>query len=270
MGGDATPAVHSAAVGRDSIAGGSTPNVWVCLPTYNEAANLPLMAAQLLEVFDASGIDGHVLVIDDDSPDGTGRIADEIAAREPRVEVRHRTTREGLGPAYRDGFRVALERGADLIMEMDCDFSHDPAAVPQLIRAADHADLVLGSRYVPGGSTENWGLVRRAISRGGCIYARLALGIQPHDLTGGFKCFRRAVLEAIPLEQVGGAGYVFQVEMTYRAILLGYRVVEVPITFRDRTVGTSKMSRGIVLEAAVHVPRLRWQLGRSPHSGRNG
>lgn len=261
MGGDATPGVHSAAVGPDFIDGVGNPVVWVCLPTYNEVANLPAMAARLLEVFDASGIDGHVLVIDDNSPDGTGRVADDIAAREPRVEVLHRTAREGLGPAYRDGFRVALGRGADLIMEIDCDFSHDPAAVPSLIAAAEHADVVLGSRYISGGSTENWGLLRRAISRVGCIYARWTLGIKPHDLTGGFKCFRRQVLEAIPLDEVGGAGYVFQVEMTYRAVLLGYRVVEVPITFRDRTVGTSKMSRGIVMEAALHVPRLRWHLG---------
>lgn len=245
------------------------PVVWVCLPTYNEAGNITAMTARLLEVFEAARIDGHVLVIDDDSPDGTGRIADDIASAESRVEVLHRTHREGLGPAYRAGFRDVLARGAEIVVEMDCDFSHDPAALPALVSATQSADVVLGSRYVPGGSTENWGAVRRAISRGGCMYARVALGIGPHDLTGGFKCFRREVLEAIPLDEVGGAGYVFQIEMTYRAILLGYRVVEVPITFRDRTVGTSKMSRGIVLEAALRVPRLRWQLGRR-HAGCKG
>ncbi len=234
--------------------------MWVCLPTYNEAENIEGMVRRLLAMFDASGIAGHVLVIDDASPDGTGALADGLAAADDRVSVLHRRERQGIGPAYVAGFREALARGADLIVEMDCDFSHDPLAVPTLVAAADHADLVLGSRYVAGGGTENWGLMRRAISRGGCIYARAALGISPHDLTGGFKCFRREVLEAIPLDEVRGAGYVFQVEMTYRAILLGYRVVEVPITFRDRTAGTSKMSKGIVLEAAVHVPRLRWQL----------
>lgn len=232
----------------------------MCLPTYNEAENVAAMVPRILEVFEASGIDGYVLVIDDDSPDGTGAIADGLASSDARVSVLHRPERQGLGPAYCDGFRTVLGRGADLIIEMDCDFSHDPAAIPQLVAAARGADVVLGSRYVPGGAIENWGLMRRLISRGGCEYARLALGIAPHDLTGGFKCFHREVLEAIPLDEVGGAGYVFQIEMTYRALLLGYRVEEVPITFRDRTVGTSKMSRGIVLEAATHVPRLRWNL----------
>ncbi len=242
--------------------GHGNPVVWVCLPTYNECENLRLMVAGLLAVFDGSGIDGHVLVIDDDSPDGTGRIADEAAAGDARIAVLHRTKREGLGPAYCDGFRDVLSRGADLIVEMDCDFSHDPAALPSLIRAASNADLVLGSRYVTGGHIENWGIVRRAISRGGSAYARLVLRVQPHDLTGGFKCFRRQVLEAIPLDEVAAAGYVFQVEMTYRAILLGFTVCEVPITFRDRVDGTSKMSKGIILEAARYVPRLRRQLGR--------
>ena len=236
------------------------PTVWVCLPTYNEAENLARMIEQVTTVFTASGIDGRVLIIDDGSPDGTGAIADSLSQRDARVHVLHRNARQGLGPAYRAGFREALAQGADLVIEMDCDFSHDPAVIPRLVDAAGDADLVLGARYIPGGGTENWGLVRRAISRLGCIYARITLGIAPHDLTGGFKCFRREVLEAIPLDRVQGVGYVFQVEMTYRAILLGYRVVEIPITFRDRTAGTSKMSRGIVLEAATYIPRLRWKL----------
>lgn len=239
---------------------GGNPSVWVCLPTYNEAENLPQMVDQLLIVFDRHAINGQVLVIDDDSPDGTGRIADEIAAREARVAVLHRPARQGLGRAYRDGFQFVLDRGADLIVEMDCDFSHDPSALPSLLEAAKGADVVLGSRYIAGGATENWGLTRRLVSRGGCAYARLVLGIEPHDLTGGFKCFRRGVLEEIPLGQVGAAGYVFQVEMTYRAILHGFRVAEVPILFRDRTAGSSKMSHAIVLEAAVYLPWLRWTL----------
>jgi dolichol-phosphate mannosyltransferase len=255
-----TPRLHSSAVTREAPPEGGKGTVWVCLPTYDEAANLAPMVENLLAVFDGHGVDGHILVIDDNSPDGTGDIADRLAAQHERVEVLHRATREGLGPAYRAGFRVVLDRGANLIIEMDCDFSHDPASVPALVQASAHADVVLGSRYIRGGGTENWGVVRRAISRGGCVYARATLGIAPRDLTGGFKCFRREVLEAIPLDEVGGAGYVFQVETTYRAILLGYRVVEVPILFRDRAHGRSKMSRGIVLEAAVHVPRLRWAL----------
>jgi dolichol-phosphate mannosyltransferase len=253
-------ALHSASVATDPSRPVGSPVVWVCLPTYNEAENIGGMVAGLLSTFEESGLNGHVLVIDDNSPDGTGSLADELAEMFDRVSVLHRPQREGIGPAYVAGFREALDAGADLVIEMDCDFSHDPAAVPALVRAADQADLVLGSRYIPGGGTQNWGLLRRAISRGGCLYARAALGIAPHDLTGGFKCFHRAVLETIPLGEVTGTGYVFQVEMTYRAILLGYRVVEVPITFRDRTAGTSKMSKGIVMEAAVHVPRLRWQL----------
>lgn len=236
------------------------PSVWVCVPTYNEASNVVYTVSRLLDVFDASNINGHVLIIDDNSPDGTGHLAEALADRDQRVQVLHRAGREGLGPAYRAGFREVLERGADLIVEMDCDLSHDPAAVPRLIAAAREADLVLGSRYISGGRIENWGLVRRAISRGGCLYAKHALSVEPNDLTGGFKCFRRSVLDAIPLDDVAAAGYIFQVEMTYRAILLGFRVVEIPIVFRDRTSGVSKMSRGIVLEAATHVPRLRWRL----------
>ena len=226
--------IHSPGVMSDLIPGGTAPIVWICLPTYNEAENLRPMVESLLAMFDSSGMDGHVLVIDDDSLDGTGTIADDLAAGEDRVEVLHWQHRQGLGPAYRDGFRTALARGADLIVEMGCDCSHYPAALPTLVSAARTADVVLGSRYVRNGRAEDWSLLRRLISRGGCVYPWLALGIAPHDITSGFKCFRREVLEAIPLDEVGSPGYVFQVEMTYRAILMGYRVVEVPITFRDR------------------------------------
>jgi dolichol-phosphate mannosyltransferase len=236
--------------------------VWVCVPTYNEADNVRPLVGRVLSVLDDAGIDGLVLVIDDSSPDGTGRIADEMAAAEPRVRVLHRAGKEGIGPAYRDGFRLALAEGADLVVEMDCDFSHDPAALPSLVAAArDDADLALGSRYVAGGGIEAWGLLRRAISRGGCLYAQAVLGVGIRDLTGGFKCFRREVLEAIPLDEVTAAGYGFQVEMTYRALLSGFRVREVPITFSDRSAGQSKMSKAIVLEAAVLVPRMRRRLG---------
>ena len=245
-----------------AAAGGDAPRVWICVPTYDEADNVERMSEALLGVLDRAGIDGHVLFIDDSSPDGTGAIADRLAASEPRIQVLHRTVKSGIGPAYRDGFRAALAGGADLVMEMDCDFSHDPDDVPRLVEAAAGADLVLGSRYVRGGGVSDWGLVRRAISRGGCLYAKLVLGIPVHDLTGGFKCFRREVLEALPLDEVSARGYGFQIEMTYRAILLGFRVAEVPITFSDRELGRSKMSRGIVLEAATLVPRLRLRLGR--------
>jgi dolichol-phosphate mannosyltransferase len=238
-----------------------TPVVWVVIPTYDEADNVEAMLAAVTGVFASSGIDGHVLIVDDGSPDGTAELAEAVGARDPRVRVLRRARKQGIGPAYRAGFVVALEAGADLIIEMDCDFSHEPQALPQLIAAAENADLVLGSRYVPGGAVTRWGAIRRAISRGGCWYARTVLRVPIRDLTGGFKCFRRAVIEAIPLDQVTAAGYGFQVEMTYRAILLGFRVVEVPITFREREHGTSKMSRRIVLEAATLVPRLRRTLG---------
>lgn len=238
----------------------ANPSLWVCVPTYNERENVERFVRALLDMFEHAGINGHVLVIDDGSPDGTGAIADALAAGEPRVSVLHRSSKQGLGPAYREGFRVALTEGADLVMEIDCDFSHDPRAVPSLVAAARDADLVLGSRYVKGGGVADWGLVRRIISRGGSLYAQAILGVHVKDLTGGFKCFRREVLEALPLDEVGSAGYVFQIEMTYRAILQGFRVVEVPITFTDRTEGTSKMSKSIVLEAVALVPRLRWRL----------
>jgi len=228
--------------------------ICVCLPTYNERENLEAMVDRLGEVL---GTDGVVLVIDDDSPDGTGEIADRLAADRVSVDVLHRPRKEGLGPAYLDGFRRALELGADLILEMDCDFSHDPADVPRLVAAAEDADLVLGSRYVPGGGTRNWGALRRLISRGGSLYAQLLLGVPIRDLTGGFKCYRRAVLEAIDLDAIHSKGYAFQIETTYRALRAGFRVVEVPIVFVDREVGGSKMSNSIVLEAVWKVPALR-------------
>lgn len=246
------------------MSGAGRPRVWVCVPTYDEAANVERMARALLRVFAGQAIDGHVLIIDDGSPDGTGAIADRLAAEDPRIHVLHRARKSGIGPAYRDGFRMALAAGADLVLEMDCDFSHDPDDVPRLVAAAAGADLVLGSRYVPGGGVRDWGALRRAISRGGCLYARIVLGVPVHDLTGGFKCFRREVLAALPLDAVSARGYGFQIEMTYRALLMGFRVVEVPIIFSDRRLGQSKMSRGIVLEAATLVPALRLRLRRPP------
>ncbi|TML35478.1 MAG: polyprenol monophosphomannose synthase [Actinobacteria bacterium] len=198
-----------------------------------------------------------VLVIDDNSPDGTGELADGLARELAHVEVLHRGRKEGLGPAYLAGFRRALANGAELILEMDCDFSHDPADVPRLVAAAGEADLALGSRYVPGGSVGNWGLLRRAVSAGGSLYARLLLGVGVRDLTGGFKCYRRAVLETIDLDAISSKGYAFQIETTYRALRAGFRVVEVPIRFVDREQGGSKMSRRIVLEAIWNVPALR-------------
>jgi dolichol-phosphate mannosyltransferase len=203
-----------------------------------------------------------VLVVDDGSPDGTGTLADELAARDPRVNVLHRVRKEGLGKAYLAAFGWALERDYGLVLEMDADFSHDPRHLPALLAGAQEADLVLGSRYVPGGGTVNWGLGRRIISRGGSLYARTILGVAVRDLTGGFKCFRREVLEAIDLATVECSGYAFQIELTYRALRRGFRVVEVPIVFADRRVGQSKMSRRIVLEAIRKV----WSIRFSPFS----
>jgi dolichol-phosphate mannosyltransferase len=228
------------------------PGAVVCLPTYNERENLERMVRALGD----HGV--RVLVIDDASPDGTGRLADELAAELPHVSVLHRERKEGLGPAYLAGFDRALAEGAELILEMDCDFSHDPADVPRLIAATEHADLALGSRYVEGGQTRNWGLVRRAISRGGSLYAQQLLGVGVRDLTGGFKCYRREVLERIDLAAITSKGYAFQIETTYRALRAGFRVHEVPITFVDRAEGGSKMSRRIVLEAIWKVPALRF------------
>ncbi len=198
-----------------------------------------------------------VLVIDDASPDGTGEIADRLAQELPWVSVLHRERKDGIGPAYAAGFRSALEAGAELLLEMDCDFSHDPADVPRLLAAAEHADLVLGSRYVAGGGTENWGLLRRFVSRAGCLYAQLLLGVGVRDLTGGFKCFRREALETIDLGAVSARGYGFQIETTYRVLRAGLRVEEIPICFTERRVGDSKMTGSIVAEAAWRVPLLR-------------
>ena len=226
----------------------------VCLPTYDERENLEPMVRALGEVL---GPDDRVLVIDDNSPDGTGEIADRLASKLAWVDVLHRPRKEGLGPAYLAGFRRALDDGAELVLELDCDFSHDPKDVPRLIEAAESADLVLGSRYAPGGGTANWGLLRRAISRWGSLYAQILLSLPVRDLTGGFKCYRREVLEAIDLEAIDSRGYAFQIETTYRAIRAGFRVVEIPIRFTDREVGGSKMSHSIVLEAVWKVPALR-------------
>jgi dolichol-phosphate mannosyltransferase len=211
------------------------------------------MVAALLERL---GPDDRVLVIDDASPDGTGELADRLAAAHPRVSVLHRLRKEGLGPAYLDGFRQALADGAELVLEMDCDFSHNPGDVPRLIEAAGGADLVLGSRYVRGGRIENWGRGRQFVSRAGSLYAQALLRVPVRDLTGGFKCYRRAVLERIDLAAVSSRGYAFQIETTYRALRAGFRVVELPITFADRESGSSKMSRAIVLEAVWRVPYL--------------
>lgn len=224
----------------------------VCLPTYNERENLEPMVRALGQH------EVGVLVVDDGSPDGTGDVADRLAAELPYVSVLHRPRKEGLGPAYLAAFRLALAGDAELVLEMDCDFSHDPADVPRLIRAAkDGADLVLGSRYVRGGSIGNWGRGRRVVSRGGSLYAQLLLGTSVRDLTGGFKCYRRRVLETIDLDSIRSRGYAFQIETTYRALRAGFRVEEVPIAFVDREVGGSKMSKGIVAEAVWKVPALR-------------
>jgi dolichol-phosphate mannosyltransferase len=224
----------------------------VCLPTYNERENLEAM----LRALEPLGVD--VLVVDDNSPDGTGEIADRLAGELDFVSVLHRERKEGLGPAYLAGFRRALADGADLVLELDCDFSHDPSDIPRLVEACESgADLALGSRYVAGGGTENWGLGRRIVSWGGSFYARALLGVGVRDLTGGFKCYRRRVLETIDLDAIDSKGYAFQIETTYRTLRKGFRVVEVPINFVDRTAGHSKMSRSIFLEAVVKVPLLR-------------
>jgi len=227
----------------------------LCLPTYNERENLELMIEALGGVLDTTT--DRVVVVDDGSPDGTGEIADRLASELPWVSVLHREAKEGIGPAYVAGFRSALADGAELVLEMDCDFSHDPADVPRLIAAAADADLVLGSRYAPGGGTANWGLVRRVVSRGGCLYAQVVLGMRVRDLTGGFKCFRRVALEAIDLDALSAHGYAFQIETTYRVTRAGLRVQEIPITFVERRAGASKMTGAIVAEAIWRVPLLR-------------
>jgi dolichol-phosphate mannosyltransferase len=233
---------------------------WLILPTYNEAENVEAILTASAEVLGGAAPEGFkILVVDDGSPDGTGRLADGMAARHEWVEVMHRTEKGGIGPAYLAGFAHALAAGAGYVMEMDSDFSHDPADLARLLDAArGDADLALGSRYVPGGGVTDWGLLRRLISEGGSTYARLVLGLKIRDLTGGFKCFRREVLEAIEFPRVRSRGYAFQVELTYRAVQGGFRVQEVPIVFRDREQGKSKMSWRIAAEAMWLVPMLRF------------
>jgi dolichol-phosphate mannosyltransferase len=249
---------------------------WLILPTYNEAENVRAIVTAAGGVLAGTAADGfRVLIVDDGSPDGTGQIADELAAEHEWLSVLHRSEKSGIGPAYLAGFRHALEHGAGYVMEMDSDFSHDPADLARLLAATDGgspssgpggggstgggADLALGSRYVPGGGVSDWGLLRRFISEGGSLYARLVLGLDVRDLTGGFKCFRREVLQAIDLDSVRSQGYAFQVELTYRAVQEGFRVVEVPIVFRDRQRGHSKMSWRIAAEAMWLVPLLRFR-----------
>ena len=237
---------------------------WLILPTYNEAENIEAIVTAAGDVLAGSG-DGtyKILIVDDGSPDGTGEIGDRLAAEREQVEVLHRTEKNGIGPAYLAGFRHALDRGAGYAMEMDSDFSHDPADLARLLEAVrSGADLALGSRYVPGGGVSDWGLLRRVISEGGSTYARWILGLRVKDLTGGFKCFKREVLEAIHFDSVRSQGYAFQVELTYRAVKAGFEVVEVPIVFKDRELGQSKMSWRIAAEAMWLVPKLRF--GRQP------
>jgi dolichol-phosphate mannosyltransferase len=229
---------------------------WVILPTYDEADNIADIAAAILRALPGATL----LVVDDASPDGTGRIADELAARDARVRVRHRGGKQGLGRAYLDGFGVALAAGACRVVQMDADWSHDPAVLPALVAPVERgdADLVIGSRYTNGGGVVDWGLGRRIISRGGSLFARTVLRLSPHDLTGGFKAWRSDTLASIPFEGIHAGGYVFQIEMTYRASRRGARIAEIPITFRDRRLGQSKMSRRIIAEALLVVVRLRW------------
>jgi dolichol-phosphate mannosyltransferase len=233
---------------------------WLVLPTYNEAENIEAVVRAVLPQLARASSEHRLLVVDDSSPDGTGAIADGLAAEHDAVEVLHRGGKEGLGRAYIAGFRRALEGGAELVLEMDADFSHDPADVPRLIAAAGDADLVLGSRYVEGGGVEGWELHRRLLSRGGCFYARTILGVPVRDLTGGFKCFRRKVLETLDLDDVQADGYGFQIEMTYRTLKAGFHVKEIPIVFHERRAGASKMDTRIAAEAVWKVPALRRRL----------
>lgn len=235
--------------------------VWIALPTYNERDNLEPMVTSLLEVLP----EAHVLVVDDRSPDGTGELADALAAADSRIHVLHRAGKEGLGAAYRAAFKLLLARGCDVIVQIDCDFSHDPRDVPRLLAALqDGSDLALGSRYVRGGGTPGWAIGRRLISRGGSLFAGIVLGLPAHDLTGGFKAWRAPLLRAVDLDEVGAQGYGFQVEMTWRAYRLGARVAEVPIVFGERRAGESKMSRRIVMEALWMVLRLRFGAASRP------
>jgi dolichol-phosphate mannosyltransferase len=235
------------------------PGAWLILPTFNEAENVEAVVRAALAQLATSGREHTVLVVDDGSPDGTGEIADRLAGEHEAVRVLHRASKQGLGRAYLAGFDLALADGAELVLEMDADFSHDPADLPRLIAAADDADLVLGSRYVPGGGVENWGALRRLLSRAGSVYARAFLRVPVRDLTGGFKCFNRRVLEAMDLTGVHADGYGFQIELTYRAIQAGFSVREIPIRFRERREGHSKMTTRIALEAVWKVPALRFR-----------
>ena len=239
----------------EALAAPSQPRTWIVLPTYDEAENVEAISAAILTAVPTATL----LIVDDGSPDGTGRMADALAAADPRIKVRHRRAKQGLGRAYLDGFRVALDAGADTIVQMDADFSHDPAVLPDLIApvARGDADLVIGSRYAEGGGVVDWGIVRRVISRGGSIFARLVLGLPAHDLTGGFKAWRATTLASIPFDGIHAGGYVFQIEMTFRADRGGARIHEIPITFNDRRLGHSKMSRRIVGEALIVVIQLR-------------
>jgi len=240
--------------GRPGAVALGASEVWVVMPTYNEALNLePVVEATRAELPAGS----RILIVDDNSPDGTGQVADRLACEADDLEVLHRLEKQGLGPAYVAGFHRVLEAGAGLVIQMDADFSHDPADIPRLLEAARNADLVIGSRYVPGGGVPDWGLRRRLMSRVGSAYAQLALGMPYRDLTGGFKVIRRKVLESIELDATASHGYAFQVELTFRAARAGFRIEEVPIQFRDRRAGNSKMSLPIVLEAAIGVPRMR-------------
>jgi dolichol-phosphate mannosyltransferase len=232
--------------------------IWLVIPTYNEAENVgPIVHAVAAQMAEIAPGEHRILIVDDNSPDGTGTLADRLAEEIETVEVLHRGSKDGLGRAYIAGFELALAGGAELVVEMDADFSHDPRHLSALIAAAEDSDLVLGSRYVPGGAVQNWGVTRKLISRGGSMYARIVLGIKVRDLTGGYKCIRRQVLETIDLGSLRADGYVFQIEVTYRAIRSGFRVREVPILFVDRRMGASKMSGMIALEAMLLVPRLR-------------
>ena len=234
----------------------------IVLPTLDERENLPRVVDALAAIRDRTPFDGDVLVVDDNSPDGTGLLADELAEQHAWLNVLHRDLKQGLGRAYLAGFAWALDREYSHVLEMDCDLSHPPQVVPAMLEASADADLVLGSRYVRGGGVEGWPVSRKLISRGGCAYARLVLGVPIRDLTGGFKCFRRWVLEALDLRNVRAGGYAFQIELTYRTLRMGGRVVELPITFTDRTHGRSKMSRSIVIEAVREVPALRLHAAR--------
>ena len=245
--------------GVPGLAYAAVPGAWLILPTYNESENIAAIVGAALEHLRVVAGEHRILIVDDGSPDGTGEIADRLAAEHPEVEVLHRPGKGGLGPAYLAGFARALAGGADLVLEMDSDFSHDPADLPRLIAAAENADLVLGSRYVAGGGVTDWGLLRRFVSRAGSAYAQVVLGVPVRDLTGGFKCFRRSVLEAIDLDRVHANGYAFQIELTYRASRAGFTITEVPIVFRDRRVGESKMTPRIALEAVWMVPSLRFR-----------